>query len=47
MVLLFKTLSCEPMNRLQTRRNALHVIVATLEEAKIEIPYTQLDLHNK
>lgn len=39
--------TCEPMNRLQARRNALHVIVETLEEAKISIPYTQLDLHNK
>jgi len=39
--------TCEPMNRLQARRNALHVIVETLEEAKINIPYIQLDLHNK
>lgn len=39
--------TCEPMDRLQARRNALHVIVETLEEAKINIPYTQLDLHNK
>lgn len=39
--------TCEPMDRLQARRNALHVIVETLEEAKISIPYTQLDLHNK
>lgn len=37
----------EPVNRLQARRNALHVIVKTLEEAKISIPYAQLDLHNK
>ena len=39
--------TCEPMNRLQARRNSLHTIVETLEEAKISIPYTQLDLHNK
>lgn len=39
--------TCEPMDRLQARRNALHVIVEALEEVKIEIPYTQLDLHNK
>ena len=39
--------TCEPTNRLQARRNALHIIVETLEEAKISIPYTQLDLHNK
>lgn len=40
-------LTCEPTNRLQARRNALHIIVETLEEYKIKIPYTQLDLHNK
>lgn len=40
-------LTCEPTDRLQARRNALHVIVETLEENRISIPYTQLDLHNK
>ena len=40
-------LTCEPMDRLQARRNALHVIVETLEEAKVDVPYTQLTLHNK
>lgn len=40
-------LTCEPTDRLQARRNALHTIVETLEEAKISIPYNQLDLHNK
>lgn len=39
--------TCEPMDRLQARRNALHVIIETLEENKISVPYTQLDLHNK
>ena len=39
--------TCEPMNRLQARRNSLHVIVETLEEAKISIPYTNLTLHSK
>ena len=40
-------LTCEPTDRLQARRNALHTIVKTLEDYKVTIPYTQLDLHNK
>lgn len=39
--------TCDPNNRLQARRNALHVIVSTLEENKITIPYSQLDVHTK
>ena len=39
--------TCDPMNRLQARRNALHTIVKTLEENKITIPYNQLDIHTK
>ena len=39
--------TCDPMNRLQARRNALHTIIETLEENKITIPYNQLDIHNK
>lgn len=37
-------LTCEPMNRLQARRNALGVVVKTLEEYKISIPYTKIDV---
>ena len=40
-------ITCDPMNRLQARRDALRVIYTTLESNKIHIPYTQLDLHNK
>ncbi|MBQ8984953.1 mechanosensitive ion channel family protein [Candidatus Saccharibacteria bacterium] len=40
-------LTCDPINRLQARRNALHTVVKTLEENKITIPYTQLDIHTK
>lgn len=40
-------LTCNPLTRLQARRNALHTIVTTLEEYKISIPYDQLDLHTK
>ena len=40
-------ITCDPMNRLQARRDALRVIYTTLESNKIHIPYNQLDLHNK
>ena len=39
--------TCEPLDRLQARRNSLHTIVKTLEEYKITIPYEQLDVHTK
>ena len=39
--------TCDPINRLQARRNCLHTIVKTLEEYKITIPYEQLDVHTK
>lgn len=39
--------TCDPANRLQIRRNALHVIMTTLEEHKVHIPYEQLDIHTK
>lgn len=38
---------CDPINRLQARRNALGIAVSTLESHKISIPYNQLDLHTK
>lgn len=40
-------ITCDPMSRLQARRDALHVIYTTMEANKIHIPYTQLDLHSK
>lgn len=39
--------TCDPMNRLQARRNSLGTIVKTLEDNKITIPYNQLDVHSK
>ncbi len=39
--------TCDPMVQLQTRRDALRVIVTTLEEHKISIPYNQIDVHSK
>ena len=40
-------ITCDPINRLQTRRDALGLIVATLEKRGISIPYEQLDVHKK
>lgn len=40
-------ITCDPMNRLQARRDALRVIYTTLEANKIHVPYTQLDVHAK
>ena len=40
-------ITCDPMNQLQARRDALGVIVNILALHKISLPYTQLDLHNK
>ena len=39
--------TCEPLDRLQARRNCLHAIIQTLEENRIAIPYEQLDVHTK
>lgn len=39
--------TCEPINRLQTRRNCLHSIIEVLEENRITIPHDQLDVHTK
>ena len=39
--------TCNPIDRLQARRNCLGTIVSTLESHKISIPYNQLDLHTK
>ena len=38
---------CEPILKVQTRRDALGYIIKTLEENNISVPYNQLDIHNK
>ena len=38
---------CDPMNKLQVRRDALRVIADILEKNKVSIPYPQLDVHSK
>lgn len=40
-------ITCDPANKLQIRRDTLGIIMATLEEHKLHIPFTQLDLHTK
>lgn len=37
---------CNPMKKVQVRRDALRYIITTLEDNKISIPYTQIDVHN-
>ncbi|MBR3138486.1 mechanosensitive ion channel family protein [Candidatus Saccharibacteria bacterium] len=39
--------TCDPINKLQIRRDCLRTIVTTLESHKIHIPYSQLDVHTK
>ena len=38
---------CSPDRKVQKRRDALRCIVEVLEEKHIDIPYTQIDIHNK
>lgn len=40
-------ITCDPASRLRIRREALRIIVTTLEEHKLHIPYNQLDVHTK
>ena len=40
-------ITCDPANKLQIRRDSLHIIVTALEEHKIHLPYEQLDVHTK
>ena len=39
-------ISCNPEFKLQTRRDALRIIKICLDEHKLSIPYTQIDIHN-
>ena len=38
---------CQPVHKVQTRRDSLTTIVRCLEEKNISVPYTQIDIHNK
>ena len=40
-------ITCDPANKLQIRRDTLRVIMTTLEDHKISIPYDQLDIHTR
>ena len=39
--------SCNPKYKLQVRRDSLKSILKGLEKNNIQIPYTQIDIHNK
>lgn len=40
-------INCAPIDRLQTRRNALSCIMKCLEKNGVSIPFNQLDIHQK
>ena len=40
-------ITCEPIKKLQTRRDALSTILHILEKNNVSIPYNQLDIHEK
>ena len=40
-------ITCDPMNQLQVRRDALGCIATTLASHKILLPYTELTVHEK
>ena len=40
-------ITCNPINKLQVRRDALRVIAGILEENNVAIPYKHLDIHTR
>ena len=40
-------ITCDPSNKLQIRRDALHIIIETLEKNKIEIPHNKIDIYDR
>ena len=38
---------CDPIKKVQVRRDALRTILVVLEENNIKVPYNQLDIHQK
>ena len=40
-------INCNPLNKLQVRRNAIKEALLVLEDNNISVPYNQIDVHNK
>ena len=40
-------INCNPSDKLQTRRDALGVVLAVMDKHGIDVPYQQIDIHNK
>ena len=38
---------CEPVNRLQVKRDTLKIVLNEMSKNGIDVPYTQIDVHNK
>lgn len=39
--------NCNPVNKLQLRRDVLGIIMKSLQKQGINVPYNQIDIHNK
>ena len=39
--------NCDPINKLQTNRDVLKIVLLILEKYNISIPYKQIDIHNR
>lgn len=39
--------TCNPLRKLQVRRDTLRTILVIMEKNNISVPYTQIDIHNK
>ena len=40
-------INCDPSTKYQTKRDCQAIIMKVLEQAKIEVPYKQIDIHSK
>ena len=40
-------ITCDTASKLQVERDALKIVLLTLEENKLEVPYNQIDVHQK
>ena len=46
-ILYLLQVSCSPINKLQAERDTLRTILLVMENNKVEVPYNQLDIHQK
>ena len=46
-IMYYIVVECNPIYKLQVRRDALRSILVEMEKNNIDVPYTQIDIHNK